>query len=61
LKLLKWWIRYISPPEGVILDPFGGAGTTAIAAEQEGRRSILIESIPEYVEITRKRLQSVLK
>jgi DNA modification methylase len=61
LKLLKWWIRYISPPEGVVLDPFGGAGTTVIAAEQEGRRSILIESVPEYVEITRKRLQSVLK
>lgn len=44
------------PKGGLILDPFGGAGTTAIVAEQEQRNSILIELNSEYVEITKKRI-----
>ncbi len=39
-----------------VLDPFGGAGTTALVANQLGRDSILIELNPAYVEIARKRL-----
>ena len=40
----------------VVLDPFGGAGTTALAALQHGRRALLCELNPEYVEIQRRRL-----
>ena len=39
-----------------ILDPFGGAGTTGLAAERLGRRSVLCELNPEYVEIARLRI-----
>jgi DNA modification methylase len=41
---------------GVVLDPFGGAGTVGLVAEQLGRDSILIELNPEYVAITERRL-----
>jgi len=44
------------PVGGTVLDPFGGAGTTALVAERHGRDSVLIELNPEYAEITRRRL-----
>jgi len=40
----------------IVLDPFGGAGTTALTALQHGRRALLCELNPEYVEIQRRRL-----
>ena len=40
----------------IVLDPFGGAGTTALAALQHGRRALLCELNPNYVEIQRRRL-----
>jgi DNA modification methylase len=45
------------PITGTILDPFGGAGTTGLVAEEEGRNSILIELNPAYIEIAKKRTQ----
>lgn len=45
-----------SPVGGLVLDPFGGAGTTAVAATALGRKSILCELNPEYVAIAEKRL-----
>lgn len=44
------------PRGGIVLDPFGGAGTTALVAMQEGRQSFLCELNPEYAEIARSRL-----
>lgn len=44
------------PVGGTVLDPFGGAGTTALVAERHGRDSVLIELNPEYADITRRRL-----
>ena len=37
---------------GIVLDPFGGSGTTMIAAERTGRRSRLIEIDPVYCDVT---------
>jgi DNA modification methylase len=54
--LLRQIIRVVCPPGGVVLDPFAGSGTSGIAALAEGRRAVLIEREPQYVEITRKRL-----
>ena len=48
--LAAWWIRYICPPGGVVLDMFGGAGTVAEAARDQGRRCILIEKDADSVE-----------
>jgi DNA modification methylase len=47
-----------SPRGGVVLDPFGGAGTTSLVAMQEGRRSIICELNPEYAAIAKRRLEA---
>jgi DNA modification methylase len=44
------------PIGGTVLDPFGGAGTTALVAERHQRNAVLIELNPEYAEIASKRL-----
>ena len=44
------------PKGGVVLDPFGGAGTTGLVADRMGLDAILIELNPEYVEMARKRI-----
>jgi DNA modification methylase len=40
---------------GVVLDPFGGSGTTGLVALQEGRRAILCELNPDYVRLIHER------
>jgi hypothetical protein len=52
-------IRDCSHRNGVILDCFGGSGTTLIAAEKAGRRARLIELDPRYVDVTIRRWQNV--
>lgn len=48
LDLMQYLVRYITPPGGVVLDPFAGTGTTGEAAFREGMRAILIEREVEY-------------
>jgi site-specific DNA-methyltransferase (adenine-specific) len=45
-----------APRGGVVLDPFGGAGTTAVVAMQEGRKSILCELNPDYAAMAERRI-----
>ncbi|MBD1553857.1 DNA-methyltransferase [Pseudomonas typographi] len=47
-----------APRGGLVLDPFGGAGTTALVSMQEGRRSILCELNPKYAAMARARLDA---
>ena len=54
--LMRWLIRLVTPPGGIILDPFGGSGSTGVAARAEGVRCILIEREAEYLDIIRQRL-----
>lgn len=46
------------PIDGVVLDPFMGSGSTAIAAEKHGRKWIGIELNPEIAELARSRIES---
>lgn len=46
------------PKGGLVLDPFGGAGTTALVALRHGRKAALIELNPEYAEIARRRIET---
>ncbi|HXJ00953.1 MAG TPA: site-specific DNA-methyltransferase [Micropepsaceae bacterium] len=45
------------PKGGTVLDPFGGAGTTALVADRHGRNSILIELNPEYAAMAKRRIE----
>ena len=61
LALCRWWVRYICPPGGLVLDPFLGSGTTALACVAEGRRCVGVERHPPYVEICHRRIKGALK
>ncbi len=45
---MRWLVRLVTPPGGLVLDPFAGTGTTGEAAFREGFRAVLIEREPEY-------------
>lgn len=59
LKLADWWVRYIVPSGGTVLDPFNGAGTMGVAALQNGAQYIGIERMAKYVDVTHERLAKV--
>jgi DNA modification methylase len=54
--LADWWTRYISPPGGVVCDPFIGAGTMGLAALARGRSIIGIERDPTYFATAERRI-----
>ena len=58
-ELMRWLIRMVTPPGGVVLDPFAGSGTTLVAARAEGVRCIGIEREDEYAQIIVKRLSQL--
>ena len=55
VELVERAIRNSSRPGNVVLDPFGGSGTTLIAAEKAGRIARLIELDPKYVDVIVRR------
>lgn len=57
ISLMRWLIRLVTQPGDVVLDPFGGSGTTGVAALCEGRRVILVEREPRFAEIARQRCE----
>jgi|TARA_R100000081_G_C4803265_1_gene165655 site-specific DNA-methyltransferase (adenine-specific) len=58
--LIEPCIKAGCPEGGVVLDPFGGSGTTGIVAKSLNRTAILIELNPEYIEIAKKRIDKEL-
>ena len=58
-KLIEPCILAGSAADTLVLDPFSGAGTTGVVAVQHGRRYIGIELNPDYLEMSRKRIQLV--
>jgi site-specific DNA-methyltransferase (adenine-specific) len=57
LELMRWLVRLVCPPGGLVLDPFTGSATTGIAALLEGRQFLGIEREGEYVRVARARLE----
>ena len=55
-SLADWCLRAGCPKGGIVLDPFLGSGTTAVAAEKIGRLWCGIEISAEYVAEARRRL-----
>lgn len=56
LALMRYLVRMVTPPGGVVLDPFAGSGTTLQAAREEGFSSIGIEASEEYLPLITHRL-----
>ncbi len=61
LELMRYLVRMITPPGGMVLDPFAGSGTTGEAAELEGVDYILIERNPQHIEDIERRLNKYIK
>lgn len=59
VALMEWIIARWSKPGDVVLDPYLGSGTTAIAAKRLGRHFLGFEISPEYCEVSRRRLAAI--
>ncbi len=59
VDLPAWFIKLFTQPDDIVLDPFMGSGTTAVAAKQLGRRCLGIEIDPAYIQIAHSRLNEV--
>jgi hypothetical protein len=57
IRLMRWIVRLVTPPNGVVLEPFAGSGTTLLATELAdiGARCIAIEREAQYIDIIRAR------
>lgn len=56
VELAEWFVKAYSNPGELVYDPFGGGGTTAVAAQRHGRKWILNEIHEQYIERANKRL-----
>lgn len=56
VDLMQWLVRLVTPKGGIVLDPFGGTGTTAEACYREGIRSTIVEREIEYQVDIRRRM-----
>jgi hypothetical protein len=61
VDLMRWLVRLVTPPGGVVLDPFMGSGSTGVACVHERFRFIGIEREVEYVAIARARLDAATR
>lgn len=61
VDLMRWLVRLVTPPGGVVLDPFMGSGSTGVACVEEGFRFIGIERKPEYHAIAVARLAAATR
>ena len=59
VALVERAIRNSSKSRDIVLDPFGGSGTTMIACKNTGRRARLIELDPKYVDVIVRRWQNL--
>lgn len=61
LDLMRWLVRLVTPPGGVVLEPFAGSGTTAEACVVEGFRCIAIEREADYLPLIVQRLSKPIE
>jgi site-specific DNA-methyltransferase (adenine-specific) len=56
IALMRWLVALVTPPGGVVLDPFAGSASTGIAAVMEDRAFLGVEREPKYIDIACARL-----
>lgn len=57
VALMQWLCRLVTPPRGIVFDPFTGSGSTGKAAMLEGFRFVGAEMTPEYLPIAQARIE----
>jgi SAM-dependent methyltransferase len=57
VSLMRWLVKLVTPPDGVVLDPFAGSGTTLMAAVMERFAAVGIEMTDEYLPIIEGRVK----
>jgi site-specific DNA-methyltransferase (adenine-specific) len=60
VDLMRWLCRLVTPPGGLVLDPFCGSGSTGVAALAEGFRFIGMEQDAEWCAVARRRIAGPL-
>ena len=58
VALMRYLVRLITPPNGIVLDPFNGSGTTGIACKLEGMNYVGLELDAEYCKIAQARIDN---
>ena len=58
IKLMQYLVKMVTPPNGIILDPFCGSGTTGVACKIEGFNFIGLEQDAEYSKIAEARINN---
>ena len=56
LTLMEWLVALVTPPGGVVLDPFAGSGATLEAARNKGMQPIGVEQSADYCALIRERM-----
>lgn len=57
LRLMSWLVKLVTPPGGIVLDPFAGSGTTLVSAVSDGRNAIGIEMEESFLQLAKRRLE----
>lgn len=60
VKLMEYLVRLVTPPDGVVLDPFLGSGTTGLAAVGLGFRFVGIEKDSDYLPLAEARIHNII-
>lgn len=60
IKLMSYLIKLVTPPNGTVLDPFMGSGSTGVAAKELGFKFVGCELSEEYFEIAKKRMEAAV-
>jgi len=58
VKLMQYLVKMITPPNGIVLDPFCGSGTTGVACKLDGFQFVGLEQDPEYAKIAEARINN---
>lgn len=58
IKLMQYLVKLVTPPNGIVLDPFCGSGTTGVACTLDGFHFVGIEQDPEYTKIAEARINN---
>lgn len=61
VKLMQYLVRMITPPNGTVLDPFSGSGTTGVACKIDGFNFVGLELSEEYAKIAQARIDAFVE